>query len=100
MREPRPGFILEDMAEQLDLRRELQDLAMQEMHVVANQLNLLLREVRSGTSPLTTVPAEASAVLNTTIATAFQQLTDAMRDGFEALVAAVTSNQPHSPFDK
>ena len=30
---------------------------MQEMHVVANQLNLLLRELRSGTSPLTTVPA-------------------------------------------
>lgn len=100
MREPRPGFILEDVAEQLDLRREPQDLAMQEMHVVANQLNLLLREVRSGTSPLTTVPAEASAVLNTTIAATFQQLTDAMRDGFDALVAAVAANQPYNPSDK
>jgi hypothetical protein len=87
------------VAEQLDLRRAPQDLAMQEMHVVANQLNLLLREVRSGTSPLTTVQAEAAAVLNTTIATAFQQLTDTMREGFDALVAAVTANQPHNPFD-
>ena len=72
---------------------------MQEMHVVANQLNLLLREVRSGTSPLTTVPAEASAVLNTTIATALQQLTDTIRDGFDALVAAVAANQPPSQSD-
>jgi hypothetical protein len=87
------------VAEQLDLRRAPQDLAMQEMHVVANQLNLLLREVRSGTSPLTTAQAEAAAVLNTTIATAFQQLTDTMREGFDALVAAVTANQPHTPFD-
>jgi hypothetical protein len=87
------------VAEQLDLRRAPQDLALQEMHVVANQLNLLLREVRSGTSPLTTVPAEASAVLNTTIATAFQQLTDTMRDGFDALVAAVAANQPPNPSD-
>ncbi len=72
---------------------------MQEMHVVANQLNLLLREVRSGTSPLTTGPAEASAVLNTTIATAFQQLSDTMREGFDALVAAVAAHQPHNPSD-
>jgi hypothetical protein len=88
------------VAEQLDLRRAPQDLAMQEMHVVANQLNLLLRELRSGTSPLTTIPAEASAVLNTTIATAFQQLTDTMRDGLDALVAAVAANQPHNPSDE
>jgi hypothetical protein len=87
------------VAEQLDLRRAPQDLALQEMHVAANQLNLLLREVRSGISPLTTVPAEASAVLNTTIATAFQQLTDTMRDGFEALIAAVAANQAHNPSD-
>jgi hypothetical protein len=88
------------VAEQLDLRREPQDLAMQEMHVVANQLNLLLRELRGGTSPLTTIPAEASAVLNTTIATAFQQLTDTMRDGFDALVAAVAANRPPHASDK
>jgi hypothetical protein len=88
------------VAEQLDLRREPQDLAMQEMHVVANQLNLLLRELRGGTSPLTTIPAEASAVLNTTIATAFQQLTDTMQDGFDALVAAVAANRPPHASDK
>jgi hypothetical protein len=88
-----------EVAEQLDLRRAPQDLAMQEMHVVANQLNLLLREVRSGTSALTTVPDEASAVLNTTIATAFEQLTDTIRDGFDALIAVVASNQPHHPSD-
>jgi hypothetical protein len=97
MREPLRRFILENVAEQLDLRRAPQDLAMQEMHVVATQLNLLLREVRSGISPLTTVPAEASAVLNTTIATAIQQLTDTMRDGFDALVAALAAHQPHNP---